>query len=246
MLVIAHRGASAAAPENTPEAFELADRLGADGVELDVRWWAPTARPPRLVVAHDPLPDDPEHVDSLPDLHDVLDACGSRMLVNVEIKNGDASGPIDPSMAAVGATVQALRDRAADRGDRWLISSFSPETVGHLRRTAPEFPTALLVEGLDVATIDSAARAGHQAIHPDVEASSSELVRHGHDLGLMVTAWTCNDADRIVELAAWGVDAVCTDVPDVALSSLGRTGAAQQPDPRWPWRSRTRAQDRPQ
>ena len=37
MLVLAHRGASRDAPENTPDAFRLADRQGADGVELDVR-----------------------------------------------------------------------------------------------------------------------------------------------------------------------------------------------------------------
>jgi glycerophosphoryl diester phosphodiesterase len=61
MLVIAHRGASAAAPENTPDAFRLADRMGADGVELDVR------RTPdgRLLVAHDPLPDDVADVDAM-------------------------------------------------------------------------------------------------------------------------------------------------------------------------------------
>jgi glycerophosphoryl diester phosphodiesterase len=43
-----------------------------------------------------------------------------------------------------------------------------------------------------------------------------------HDAGLAVHAWTCNDAERLVELAADGVDGVCTDVPDVALAALGR------------------------
>ena len=50
-LVLAHRGASRAAAENTPEAFRLALALGADGVELDVRRAADGA----LVVHHDPV-----------------------------------------------------------------------------------------------------------------------------------------------------------------------------------------------
>ena len=48
-LIYAHRGASGYAPENTLEAFELAARMGADGVELDVH----IARDGELVVAHD-------------------------------------------------------------------------------------------------------------------------------------------------------------------------------------------------
>ena len=58
--------------------------------------------------------------------------------------------------------------------------------------------------------------------------------RAGSDAGLAVTGWTCNDPERLVELAALGVDGVCTDVPDVALHALARTGAARTP--RWPLR----------
>ena len=47
--IFAHRGASGAAPENTLEAFDLAVRMGAHGVELDVH----LCRSGELVVAHD-------------------------------------------------------------------------------------------------------------------------------------------------------------------------------------------------
>lgn len=244
MLVIAHRGASAAAPENTPEAFELADRLGADGVELDVRLVesfgtaarsAPGAAA-RLVAVHDRLPDDPEVIEGLPELDAVLDASGDRMLINVEIKNEGASAGAASSMRVVDATVEALRARGDRRRDRWLISSFSAVTIDRVRRIAPEFRTALLVEGIGDRAIDSAVRAGHVAIHPDVESLSPDVVERAHDVGLFVMPWTCNDGDRIVELASMGVDAVCTDVPDVALSSLGRTASPPPPAPRWPSR----------
>ena len=53
-LVYGHRGASAAAPENTIEAYVLARDQGADGVEIDVRRSADGI----LVLHHDPdLPD---------------------------------------------------------------------------------------------------------------------------------------------------------------------------------------------
>jgi len=82
MLVIGHRGASVAAAENTVQAFVLADAMGADGVELDVRL-APDGR---LLVKHDPLPADLDDLEGYPELREVLAVCG-EMLVNVEIKN---------------------------------------------------------------------------------------------------------------------------------------------------------------
>ncbi|MGI9644847.1 MAG: glycerophosphodiester phosphodiesterase, partial [Ilumatobacteraceae bacterium] len=139
MLIIGHRGASRAAPENTPDAFATADRMGADGVELDVR------RSPdgRLVVFHDPLPADPGAVGVLPDLATVLDSCGERMLVNVEVKTNDedAAEVVDP-------TVAELLTRGADVGDRWLVSSFSWAAIERCRAIAPSIPTAYLVMGL--------------------------------------------------------------------------------------------------
>ena len=42
-----------------------------------------------------------------------------------------------------------------------------------------------------------------------------------HAAGLRVNTWTVDDPDRIRELASWGVDAVITNVPDVARAALG-------------------------
>jgi glycerophosphoryl diester phosphodiesterase len=56
-----------------------------------------------------------------------------------------------------------------------------------------------------------------------------------HDAGLAVHAWTCNDAERLVELLAAGTDGVCTDVPDTALAALGRAAGRRSGavTPRW-------------
>jgi glycerophosphoryl diester phosphodiesterase len=232
MLVLAHRGASVAAPENTPEAFSLADTMGADGVELDVRWIGDG----RLLVAHDQLPLSVAAVDAmaLPTLDEVLDACGDRMLVNVEIKNWPTDTWYDPSMEMVGPVIDTLRRRGTDAAHRWLISCFHWATIEACRVMAPDIPTAWLMYGVRPERIDQIAAAGHAAVHPQESAVTAELVDRCHDAGLAVNSWTSNDPDRLAALAAMGVDGVCTDVPDVALAALGRS---PQVSPRWSDRS---------
>ena len=222
MYVVAHRGASRARVENTPSAFATAEEMGADAVELDVRLAADGREPGRLLVFHDPLPSAPDALAAISGLDDVLDACGERMLINVEIKNSAGEGGFDPTMAVVAPTIDALRRRGPSWARRWLISSFSLRTIDHCRKVAPAIPTALLVEEPTDRAIAAAADRGHRAIHPWVEALDAGRVEACHRAGLAVTTWTCNDPERIVELAALGVDAVCTDVPDVALAALGR------------------------
>lgn len=212
MLVIGHRGASQAAAENTAEAFRLADEFGADGVELDVR----RAPDGRLLVKHDPLP---PVVDGLPDLSDILTACGD-MLVNVEIKNSPEEPGYDPSGAVVASTIDVLRRHGEP--ERWIVSSFDWETVQRFRELAPDIGTAFLVSEVTAETVERTAAAGHVAVHPWEPTITADLVERCHAAGLAVNTWTCNDPVRLRALADLGVDAVCTDVPDVALTALGR------------------------
>jgi glycerophosphoryl diester phosphodiesterase len=225
MLVLGHRGASAAAPENTVAAFRLADTMGADGVELDVR----RAADGRLLVAHDALPADLAEVDrmGLATLDDALDACGDRMLVNVEIKNWPADSDFDPTMQIVAPVIESLRRRGTLQ--RWLISSFSWDTIEACRAAAPEIATAWLVSIVSPDRLETIAAAGHAAVHPWEPNVTAEFVDRCHSVGLAVNTWTCNDPERLVALADLGVDGVCTDVPDVALAALGRDAAALSP-----------------
>jgi glycerophosphoryl diester phosphodiesterase len=227
-LVLAHRGASRAAPENTIEAFSRARELGADGVELDVRRTADDV----LVVHHDPeiegfgliaahsfavlraaRPDTPT-------LLEVLAECRG-LLVNVEIKclpwEPDADGADRPVARAVAATVGAHAPDA-------IMSSFDLDAVDACRGFAPELATAWLTSGQDVATASAIAAAhGHLWLHPDCRAALAEPeagIRAAHEHGLRVDVWTVDDPDEIRMLAAAGVDAIVTNVPDVALAAL--------------------------
>ncbi|MBX3312945.1 MAG: glycerophosphodiester phosphodiesterase [Actinobacteria bacterium] len=226
--VIAHRGASAAATENTVEAFRLAGTLGADWIELDVRRTADGA----LVVHHDEaLPDGrdlvaldraevPSHV---PDLATALDAC-APLSVNVEIKNWPADVDFDPAAAIVEPVVAELVARTMS--DRVLVSCFHLPTLDRVRSVDPSIPTAVLhgpVEGTWDGFADSMAAAGHRALHPWDLIVDEALVEAAHRHGLEVNVWTVNDPDRMRTLVDMGVDGLCTDVPDVARAVLDDT-----------------------
>ena len=222
-LVIAHRGASAAFPENTVVAFQAAREHGADWVELDVRRTADGA----LVILHDETLADGRFVHQVrradidpvaPSLAEALDACVG-MGVNIEIKNLPPEAAYDPSMAVVGDVVEEVRGR----GDveRYLVSCFDLATVDALHEQAPEIPTAFLVlDPHGVEAIDIAAARGHRAIHPWVPMVDEALVERAHAAGLALNTWTIDDPERIVELASWGTDGVVTNVPDVARAAL--------------------------
>jgi glycerophosphoryl diester phosphodiesterase len=219
-LVVAHRGASRAETENTLAAFRRAGEMGADGVELDVR----RAADDRLVVHHDALLHDGRVIRDtrsidlpadIPTLPDALDACAG-MFVNIEVKNDPSEPDFDQSDWVATHVAAELVRRGSDR--RWLISSFRLETVDRFRRVLPSARTAWLVTDADADVIRTCAAAGHAAVHPRVDHVTRESVRAAHAAGLVVTPWTCDDPVRIRELIGWGIDGICTNVPDTALA----------------------------
>lgn len=212
-------------------AFRLALALGADGVELDARRSADDG----VLVHHDaaaagvgPLVRrSAEEVRAdrpgIPTLDEALDACAGA-LVNVELKNLPGQPDFDPDerLAALVADVLARR---AGRDDV-LVSSFSLDAIDRFRSVAPAVPTALLtLRGFDLQlALSLAADRGHRALHPDVRAMrrgvAGAFVEQAHGLGLGVHVWTVNRPPQLARLAREGVDAVITDVPDVARDVL--------------------------
>ena len=104
------------------------------------------------------------------------------------------------------------------------MSSFDLGAVDACRAFAPELTTAWLTMGQELATGSTiAAGHGHAWLHPDRRAALAELttgIRAAHDHGLRVDVWTVDDPDEIRAFAQAGVDAIVTNVPDVALSAL--------------------------
>jgi len=63
-------------------------------------------------------------------------------------------------------------------------------------------------------------------VHPEVGQVSRELIDTFHRYGLAVNTWTCDDPANMAALINWGVDGICTNVPDVGLRVLASTRRA--------------------
>ena len=223
--VMAHRGASRAERENSIAAFHRAREMGADAVELDVRRTLDGV----LVVHHNPHLADgriiAQHLAGdlpadIPTLAAALDACAG-MWVNVEIKNDPEEPDFDATDSIANETMALLLDRGTD--DQWLISSFRLETVDRCHEIAPNIRTAWLTVAVPDDVVATLLAGGHSALHPWVAMLQREHVEQCHAAGLQVNTWTCDDPQRMAELIEWGIDGICTNVPDVALEVLGRS-----------------------
>ncbi len=226
--VFAHRGASQLERENTVEAFRTAKVVGADGVELDVRRTADGV----LVVNHDPRTDGDTVIcrtaaadlpSFIPTLDAALDACAG-MWVNLEIKNDESEPDFDPTEQVAQQTMALLEQRG--ESERWLISSFRMETIDRCRELAPNLRTAWLTTIVPENVVELLADHGHQVLHPWVKLLGQRVIDRCHDAGIVVNTWTCDDPARMRELISWGVDGICTNVPDIAVAVRAEPPAA--------------------
>ncbi len=224
--IMAHRGASKVERENTLLAFTRAVQMGAHCAELDVR----ICKSGELVVHHNAVLGDGRAIKDLsraelpeyiPTLSEALDSC-APMNVNIEIKNDEAEPDFDPTDKVAGLVVQLLRGRGDPQ--QWLISAFRRETVDRVHQLWPQLSTAwltVIVTETEAAQLAaSLVASGHIALHPFVKTLTRSVVEKMHASGLAVNTWTCDDPIRMRELIEWGIDGICTNVPDLALEVL--------------------------
>ena len=99
-----------------------------------------------------------------------------------------------------------------------------PTMTTQVRRLDPGVDTALLTYDDDPErSLSACVDAGHVAVHPWDRKVDERFVAAAHAVGLKVNVWTVDEPERIAELARWGVDGIVTNVPDVALATLGRS-----------------------
>ena len=145
------------------------------------------------------------------------------MWVNIEIKNDQRDPDFDPDDRVAVEVLAALAERGAGR---WLLSCFRLRTVDRCRLLDPSGADGVADPRARPGTIEAVASRGHTAIHPWEPAVTAEQVERCHEAGILVNAWTCNDPDRFVALAAAGVDGIVTDVPDVMIAALDGSSSA--------------------
>jgi glycerophosphoryl diester phosphodiesterase len=189
------------APENTIASFQKALDLGCDEIETDV-WLTDDGR---LVISHDR----PQQNGGL-SLDEVLDFCGDRMAVNVELK-AEAS---EARARETGGRVATHLARRA--GVEAYVSSFWWPALEGARAAAPGIRRAFLFEASPDrrALLESASRSELWALHPNRVFVTPELVQAAQDAGLRVQAWTVNDPREIAEMRSWSVDGIMSDFPE--------------------------------
>ena len=257
-ILVAHRGASAHAPENTMEAFRLAHEMGADAIELDVHL---SADGQLAVIDDETLDRTTDRTGNVADR--TMDAIREADAGATFARDGDSGYPFAgrglrvPTLPevlawlpdglglvieikarpAADAVVEAVRGHAAATDGRLSIISFHEAVIDRVRELDPALRTGyLLVPGQPFEpALTWAAERGHAGVHPwdgDLGDDPLSLLAAAHVLGIEVGCYVVNEPDRIEFLAACGLWGFVTDAPDVARRALDGAGGVSGGDPR--------------
>ncbi len=248
MWVIAHRGASGSAPENTMAAFRKAVELGAGFIETDLQ----LSRDARLVALHD------DTLDRTTNGHGPVSAMTLEQLRRLDagswFRDGESQGspsfageriptieeilafgreheiglhlevkPTGPS-GAEHAIVGALR--AAGEIARTVVLSFSPSVLKRLQQLEPLVMTGFLFSDRFPAAIATAVDAGARQLLPRTDRVTRELISEAHAQDLKVVTWTANSPEEMQKMISAGVDGIITDYPEHLVEMVRRARPA--------------------
>lgn len=226
-----HRGACAYAPENTLEAFELAAKMGADGVELDVQ----LTRDGEVVVIHDETIDrvcngrglvkeytleelktfsvnrpHPEYADAkIPTLKEVYELLAPTGLkVNVELKTGYFFYPgIEEKVLEIA--------KEMNMEEKVWYSSFNHYSIKRIKELDPSAKIGILYGDGIYSPAEYAKWIGAEALHPaSHNMQYPDYVKNCKEKNVKIHVWTVNDTEHIRQVINAGVDAVITNYPD--------------------------------
>ena len=235
-LIIAHRGASRLAPENTLAAFRRAVEIGADGIEIDVQLSTDSVP----VVIHDATVDRTtngsgwvrdltlaqlQELDAgshagaafagerIPTLEEVLTEVGDKLLIDIELKY--------PTLETASLEAQVIEViRRLGMQQRVWLSSFKPYALHTTRRLAPEMPCGLIYGPLSPGSWLLAPITPHEARHPHASLVGERMMRRARQRGQRVITWTVDEPAQARQLATRGVDAIITNTPEALIGNL--------------------------
>jgi glycerophosphoryl diester phosphodiesterase len=216
-LVIAHRGDSTRALENSLEAFRLALSIPVDMIEFDIR----KSRDNNLYVMHDKetgrtaesnvdiersLSDDIARVrlkngEPIPSLSDVLALVAGKVGLNIEIKS-----------AGAGALTAAHLVGSGYQG-RLIISSFKEREVVDAKRVMPNLSVAGIFDAFAPSEVSAYHARGYRVISLNRKTVSQELITTCHQKNIEVYAWTVDKEEEALQLISWGVDGIYSNNP---------------------------------
>jgi glycerophosphoryl diester phosphodiesterase len=247
--IIAHRGASAYAPENTLAAFELAVRQKADAIELDAKLTIDGY----VVVFHDQTLDRTtgaqgrvidsklaelrrldagSHFDvaykgeQIPTLDEVFDLVGKRIFINVELTNYASLLDRLPEKVAEIVNKHSLAERV-------MFSSFNPIALIRVRRILPEVPIGLLARpGRQGAWARSwiGTLIRYQSLNPALVDADKRLFARTHRRGCTLLVYTVNQPEEMRRMFQLGVDGIFTYDPLTARRILSAVSEQRMRD----------------
>jgi glycerophosphoryl diester phosphodiesterase len=239
--IMAHRGSSKAAPENSMAAFHQAIQDGADWIELDVQETADG----QVVVSHDSdfmkaanqdlkiwdaTMDDLKNIDigsrfasefkdeRVPTLDEVLTACQGKIRVNIELKYYGHNEQLEQRVADI---VDA-HGMASDV----MAMSLKMDVVQKMKSIRPDWKVGLLM------SVSAGTLIKMEADFVGINArfATRTLIREAHRSGKEVYAWTVDDAPTMSTLISRGVDGLLTNRPALARSVLEQRAQMSAPE----------------
>ena len=237
-LIYAHRGASDIAPENTMAAFELADDIGADGLELDVQ----LTKDGHVVVIHDDEIDrtsdgkgiveemffaDLKKLDfgswkdvkykgeSIPLLTDVCKFVkDNSLLLNIEIKPTLRSNEIEDKVIDICKSFNLV--------DQIVISSFNHYCLRNIKKKCSEIETAILYQsGIIKAGRYAKYTVKADGIHPHKYAITAEFIKSAALNGMKIRPWTVDEPELFKKLMhVKYITGIITNKPNIMRNTL--------------------------
>ena len=222
MQIIAHRGASGLAPENTLKAIRLALALGAGAIEIDVQladgelWVFHDRRLERCTDGSGVLTAQSRAYlaslnagegEGIPTLWQVMEAIAGQAELHIELKGSQTADEV----------ARLTRRAEAELGFtsvQWVVSSFHHPELARFATLRPDIRLGALTSTIPLTLAKFAAELGAWSLNCDVDFVDQALVQDAHDRGLKVLVYTVDEPADQAMLAAIGVDGIFTNRPD--------------------------------
>ncbi len=231
VLRIAHRGASAYAAENSLEAFRVAAELGADLIEIDIRATADDVP----VLIHDGSLKRTHGIDG--DVSDLtmselrqLTADGSALVGFDDVCEFCRELGLGLYLDIKRLSVEAARSIFASLDSRHymkstIFGSFRPDYLADIKAARPDAKTSILFGAVNIDPVKLAQAINADFVHPCWENRAEqphklltpEWLNAVRKANLGIVCWHEERPAEIAALKALGVDAICSDKPELLL-----------------------------
>ena len=229
-LIIAHRGDSSRAPENSLEAFRLALDVPADMIEFDLRM----SRDGVLYVMHD------KHTGRTADHNIDIEQATSQELADVRLRNGETIPTLDDALRLIagkaGINIEIKSDGAGAALGRHLflyrysgylmVSSFKEAEVQAARGVMLDLPLAVIYDTFSTRHLAAYKSKGYPVISLRKNTVTEHLARACRAQGVQIFVWTVNDEDEMKRCVAWELDGIYTNKPADLKNVINRFNAA--------------------